>query len=132
MKKFLIAVFAIFAFVLTSTAQTTTDVIKPELTKEEKAKIKAAKEAEVNQGYVLAGLNEQEIAQVKVVVDEMNQKGKDLKASSLTEEEKAVKKKELNEEKKTKLIAIMGDERYKKWGQIRKELAAKSAAQTTN
>ncbi len=131
MKKFLTTVIALLAFALHSNAQTA-DASKPELTKEEKAKLKAAKEAEENQAYVLAGLNEQEIAQVKAVVTEMNQKGKDLRASSLTDEEKDLKRKELNEEKKTKLKAIMGDERYKKWGQIRKELAAKSTAPANN
>ena len=126
MKKLFITVFALIAFAINTQAQTTsTDAAKPELTKEEKAKLKAAKEADENEAFKIAGLTEEEITKVKEINKEINQKSKDLKDSSLTDEEKEAKKKELNEEKKTKVKAVMGDARFKTWGEARKQIAAR-------
>ena len=108
-----------------SFAQTADTTVKKELTKEEKAALKAKSEAEVMQAYKDAGLTEAQIAACKEVVAAANQKGKELqKQTSLTDAEKAAAKKVISDEKNAKMKEIMGEEGYRKYNATRKSQKA--------
>lgn len=128
MKKIIIASFAFLAIAISANAQTAPEKAMAPVSKEQKALGKAAKEDQLNQAFAQSGCSEEQITQAKAAIKEMDQKSKDLKASALTDEEKAAKKKELNAEKKAKLIAVMGADKYKIWTDTVKKLASAAEA----
>ncbi len=108
-----------------SFAQTADTTVKKELTKEEKAALKAKSEAEVMQAYHDAGLSDAQIAACKDVVAAANQKSKDLqKQTALTDAEKTAAKKVISDEKNAKMKEIMGEEGYRKYNATRKSQKA--------
>lgn len=122
MKKLLLIALCAISFVLSANAQTGGP--GAQLSKEEKAKVKAEKEAIEQKGYEQAGFTPDQISKIKEINKEMAMKSNELKASSLTDQEKLAKRKEINEEKKAKLKELIGEDKYKKWMTARKELAA--------
>ena len=106
-------------------AQTADSTQKKELTKEEKAALKAKSEADVMQAYKDAGLTDGQIAACKDVVAAANQKSKDLqKQTALTDAEKTAAKKVISDEKNAKMKEIMGEEGYRKYNATRKSQKA--------
>jgi hypothetical protein len=106
-------------------AQTVDTTAKKELTKEEKAALKAKSEAEVMQAYHDAGLTDAQIAACKDVVAAANQKSKDLqKQTALSDADKAAAKKLISDEKNAKMKEIMGEEGYRKYNATRKSQKA--------
>ncbi len=104
-----------------SFAQTKDSAQTKELTKEEKAVLKAKNEADVMQAYKDAGLTDAQIASCKEVVNAANQKSNELKKqTSLTDEEKAAAKKIISDEKNAKMKEIMGEDGYRKYNATRK------------
>lgn len=125
MKKISITILMAVLMSTVSFAQTADTTVKKELTKEEKAALKAKSEAEVMQAYKDAGLTEAQIAACKEVVAAANQKGKELqKQTSLTDAEKAAAKKVISDEKNAKMKEIMGEEGYRKYNATRKSQKA--------
>ena len=128
MKKIILASFAFFAIAISANAQTALEKPLIPVSKEQKALAKAAKEEQLNQAFAQSGCSQEQITQAKATITELDQKSRDLNAASLTDEEKAAKKKELSTERKTKLVAIMGADKYKVWMDSRKKLATATAA----
>lgn len=128
MKKIILASFAFFAIAISANAQTALEKPLMIVSKEQKALAKAAKEEQLNQAFAQSGCSPEQITQAKATITELDQKSRDLNAASLTDEEKAAKKKELSTERKTKLVAIMGADKYKVWMDSRKKLATATAA----
>ena len=126
MKK-LIIVCSLFLFgtILTTSAQETAKV---ELTKEKKAELKKMKEEHLTTSFTDAGLTEEQVKQARDIIKTSMQKSNELKNDkAFTDEEKEVKKKEINEEKNLKLKEIMGD-KFKTWNEIRKKQKAEEEA----
>ncbi len=123
MKKLFLATLFVGAFAMFSFAQESNKL----LTKEEKAAVKAKKEQDLVEALEGAGLTKDQQKQVRDVLDDAAEKGKELKNDpKLTDEEKAAKKEAINSEKNDKLKAIMGADKYKIWNQIRKAQKEKS------
>ncbi len=116
-KLFLVSLFA-FAICTVSFAQ---EPGRP-MTKEEKAAAKAKKEQELTEALEGAGLTKDQQKQVRDVLEDAAEKGKEIKNDpKLSEEEKAAKKEAINSAKNDKLKEIMGADKYKIWNQIRKK-----------
>lgn len=121
MKKTFITLLISFLVSTFSFAQTSDSSRTVELTKEEKAALKAKNEADVMQAYKDAGLSEAQIAACKAEVAAANQKSNELKKqTSLTDQEKAAAKKIISDEKNAKMKEIMGEEGYRKYNATRK------------
>lgn len=128
MKKTFITLLMALSVSTFSFAQTDSSY-KKELTKEEKAAMKAKSEAEVMQAYKDAGLTESQIAACKEVVAAANQKSNELKKqTALTDEERAAAKKVISDEKNAKMKEIMGEEGYRKYNATRKSQKANASA----
>ncbi len=96
---------------------------KPQLSKEEKAKLKEKQEADLAAAFKEAGLTDNEIKQVKEVMETYRAKRNEIKKSSMTEEEKAKKTQEVKDEEKSKLTEIMGS-KYKLFKEAQKKQKA--------
>lgn len=121
MKKILVMLMASLMVSAISFAQTKDSAQTKELSKEEKAALKAKNEADVMQAYKDAGLTDAQIASCKEVVTAANQKSNELKKqTSLTDEEKAAAKKIISDEKNAKMKEIMGEDGYRKYNATRK------------
>jgi crotonobetainyl-CoA:carnitine CoA-transferase CaiB-like acyl-CoA transferase len=128
MKKTFLALLVSLLVSTFSFAQTADTTHKKELTKEEKAAIKAKSEAEVMQAYKEAGLTDAQIASCKEAVDAANQKSNELKKqTTLSDDEKAAAKKIITDEKNAKMKEIMGADAYKKYSDVRKAQKASAA-----
>lgn len=120
MKK-LFLICSLFLFGAAVYAQ---DAPQKEVSKEKKNEMKKLKEANLTVSFTDAGLSATQIEQARAVIELAGQKGKLLKEDkTLTDDQKDVKKKEINEEKNSKLKEIMGD-KYKPWNEIRKKQKA--------
>ena len=109
-------------------AQTKDSAQTKELTKEEKAALKAKSEADVMQAYKEAGLTDAQIASCKEVIDASNKKSNELKKqTTLTDDEKVAAKKIITDEKNAKMKEIMGTAAYKKYSDVRKAQKANAA-----
>jgi Spy/CpxP family protein refolding chaperone len=131
MKKLFTVVCAMFVFVAVSSAQTTeakaTETKAP--TKEEKQKMKEKQEADLAAAFKEIGLTDEQVQQVKAVMDATNQKNKELRMdATLSDDDKKAKMKVNNDEKNEKIKSIMGDEKYKQFNAIKKK--QKEAATT--
>ncbi len=132
MKK--IIALPIFIFIIGAcSAQTTnkdTTAPKKELTKEEKAAQKAKYEADLTAAYKEAELTEEQVASVKSVIDEANKKSNELKNNAaLSEEDKKMAKKVITDQKNAKMKEIMGEDKYRKYNEVRKRQKAATPAQ---
>ena len=126
MKKLFFIILIGLASSVALHAQTATDAVP--MTKEQKAQAKAAKEAQLDESLKSAGLTADESIKAKAIMQEMDAKGKDLRAdTNLSEEDRAAKRKTINDEKKAKLIELMGADKYKSWTAIKKQMAEKAA-----
>jgi hypothetical protein len=111
-------------------ATTAAAVTQPQLSKEEKAKLKEQQEQELVDAMKGAGLTDAQMKSVREALEAASKAGKDLKANTaLTEEQKAEAKKTINSEKNAKLKEIMGAEAYEKWNGIRREQKARAGGQ---
>lgn len=120
MKKILMIALCLVTMQLSAYSQDST----PAKTKEEKAAEKAAKEAKEKSDYATAGFTDEQIVKIKEVNKEVNEKSKALKGdASLSEDDKKAKMKELSADKKNRIIAIVGEEKYKLWQKAKKESA---------
>jgi hypothetical protein len=120
MKK-LVLICSLFLLGASTFAQ---DAPAKEMSKEKKNEMKKLKEANLTVSFTDAGLSATQIEQARAVIELAGQKGKLLKEDkTLTDDQKDVKKKEINEEKNSKLKEIMGD-KYKPWNEIRKKQKA--------
>lgn len=128
MKKLLFSTIGLAIFSAMSVAQTTSDVpavaapVKVEMTKEEKAAMKAKQDSEYLAAFKGAGLTDEEIASAKAIMSEASKKSSELKKNDkLNDVEKEAAKKQISDEKNDKLKALMGKERYKLYTDIRKK-----------
>lgn len=127
MKKLFTIVCAMFVFVAFSNAQTTESKAP---TKEEKQKMKEKQEADLAAAFKEIGLTEEQVQQVKAVMDAVSQKNKELRMdATLSDEDKQAKIKVNNEEKNQKIKSIMGDEKYKQFNAIKKKQKEAAATQ---
>ncbi len=126
MKKISTLLTLLVLFATTITAQTTaTDAPKKEFTKEEKAAMKAKKEADEAAMYKELLLTDDQIAKVKEINTEASKKSNALKADTkMTDIEKDAAKKVINDEKNAKLKVLLGDEKFKQMGTIKKRQKA--------
>lgn len=124
MKKLIIAS-SLFLFAATTQAQETA---KTEMSKEKKAEMKKMKEEHLTASFKDAGLTEDQVKQARTTIETAMQKSNELKADkTITEDEKELKKKAINEEKNSKLKEILGD-KFKIWNEIRKKQKAEEEA----
>ncbi len=125
MKKIVLSVVSIACFTAYSFAQTTAvaaPLAKPEMTKEEKMAMKAKNEKETSEALTGAGLSAEQIKAANDIMADASHKNKELKANDkLSAEEKGTAKKAINEDKNSKLKALMGDDKYKVYNGIRKK-----------
>jgi len=118
MKKIFLTAIAICSLTIATQAQTGTDST---VSKEDKAKMKAQREQEVNDAIKELQLTDDQAAKVKDVLSDAAKRGSELKKDeTLSEADKAAKKEEINNEKNDKLQQIMGADKYKQWNAIRK------------
>lgn len=128
MKKLLSLAIVLSSFTLVTNAQSTE---KAPQTKEEKAKIKAQKEADLTSALKQLGITEDQENQVRDVLKNADQQSKDLKAdATLSDEEKASKKEGIMSDKNQKLKVILGEEKFKTYNSIRKK--QREAAEAAN
>jgi hypothetical protein len=124
MKKFFLAAF-MFTIAAAANAQVDsakTAPAKVELTKEQKALLKAKQEQELNDALTGAGLNSDEFVKAKEIIADASKKSSELKANpKLTDAEKEAVKKTITDEKNLKLKTLMGEERYRKYNDIRRK-----------
>lgn len=126
MKKVFVTLMLLAGLSFAANAQQTE---KPQLSKEEKAKLKQKQEDELNAAFKEVGLTEEQIKQYKEVTAEANKKSNAVKAdATLTDEQKEAKRKEINSEKNDKLKEIMGADKYKQFNAIRKKQKEAAAA----
>ncbi len=119
MKKIILTAIAFNIFTLATQAQTPVDS-KP--TKEEKAAAKARQEQQLNETLQQLGLNDDQATQVKNALNDAAQKSSALKKdTTLTDDQKAAKKTEIDTEKNDKLKQIMGADKYRQWNALRKK-----------
>jgi len=119
MKKIIITALALSALTFTTYAQSELNS-KP--TKEDKAAAKAKQEQQLNEALQQIGLNDDQAAQVKNALNEASQKSSALKKdTTLTDDEKAAKKSEIDTEKNDKLKQVMGADKYRQWNALRKK-----------
>lgn len=121
MKKLLLIASAMFVFA-TVNAQDAPKADKPQLTKEEKQKMKEKQEADLAAAFKEAGLSEAQVQQIKALNDEINEKNKAIREdATLTGEQKREKIKANMDEKNQKIKEIMGEEKFKQFNEIRKK-----------
>jgi hypothetical protein len=128
MKKLFTVLFAMFVFAAIGNAQTAET--KVPATKEEKQKMKEKQEADLAAAFKEIGLTDEQIQQVKAVMDATNQKNKELRMdATLSDDDKKAKMKVNNDEKNEKIKSIMGEEKYKQFNAIKKRQKAESTPQ---
>ncbi len=133
MKKILFTALSIACFSAMAVAQTNpagndapvkpaTPPAKVEMSKEEKAGYKAKQEADLQEAFKGAGLSEEQIKGAKEIMAEASKKSNELKANDkLSDMEREAAKKLINDEKNGKLKALMGEDKYKMYSEIRKK-----------
>ena len=127
MKKLFTVVCAMFLFVAFSNAQAIETKIT---TKEEKQKMKEKQEADLAAAFKEIGLSEEQVQQVKAVMEAINKKNKELRMdATLSDEDRKAKIQLNNEEKNAKIKSIMGDEKYKQFNEIKRKQKAAAALQ---
>ena len=149
MKKILFTGIAIAVFSAISIAQQTNadgtpvnpppapvPVAKVEISKEEKAAMKAKQDSALMEAFKGAGLTDVEIKSAKQIMAEASKKSSELKNNiGLGDVEREAAKKQISDEKNDKLKALMGEDKYKLYSEFRKkqkEAAAATPKATTN
>ena len=123
MKKLVLSTVFIAGLAFAGYAQE--GVVKPALSKEQKAALKLEKEQQEQAAFVKAGFTEAEITQVKSISKELSEKSKEVKSDAqLSEDDKTAKLKAINTEKKERIIAVVGEARFKTWLQAKKDATA--------
>lgn len=124
MKTFTLTVLFLLSISFAIQAQDVPTQQKTEKTKEEKAAEKAAKEKKEQDDFAKAGFSAEEVEKVKAITKETDDKVRAIKRDEkLTEEEKKTKNKELSVEKRNRIVAVVGEEKFKAWQKARKESA---------
>jgi hypothetical protein len=123
MKKVFLIVCALFVFAAVTNAQDAkTTEAKAPMTKEEKQKLKEKQDADLAAAFKEIGLSDDQVKQVKTVMDEASEKNKAVRGdNSLTDDQKKEKMKANNDEKNEKIKAIMGEEKYRQFNAIKKK-----------
>lgn len=127
MKKIIVLpIFVLFTgLCFSQTASKDSVAPKKELSKEEKASIKAKQEADLMEAYKVAELTEEQISKVKAAIDEANKQYNEIKKNAaLSDEDKSSAKKVISDQKTAKLKEIMGIEKYNKYNEVRKKQKA--------
>ncbi len=139
MKKIIAFVFAASVFALFGNAQIApapADVAKPQISKEDKEKIKLKQEADLAAAFAAAGITAEQEKLVREVMESSKAKTSLIKKDdTLKEEDKKAKLKEANDEKNEKMKEIMGADKYRLYNAAKakqKEEAAAAAATKTN
>jgi hypothetical protein len=133
MKKVFLIVCSLFVFAAVTNAQDAkTTEAKAPMTKEEKQKLKEKQDADLAAAFKEIGLSDDQVKQVKTVMDEASEKNKAVRGdNSLTDDQKKEKMKANNDEKNEKIKAIMGEEKYRQFNAIKKKQRdAAQASQT--
>jgi len=117
MKHLLTTLFAVcLSFTAAVAQEKKSDNVPQEKTmsKEEKAAAKAKKEADLQEAFKAAGLTADEKQKFRTIQDESAAFAKTVKAdSSLSDDQKAEKAKEIYATRNTKLKELIGDDKYK-------------------
>lgn len=120
MKKILAICILLAALSINANAQQTTE--KPQMSKEEKVKMREKQEQDLQAAFKEIGLTDEQIKQCKEIIVDANKKTSEVrKDATLTDEQKETKRKEINTEKNNKLKEVMGEEKFKQFNSIRKK-----------
>ena len=118
MKKLFFIALALCALTIAAHAQTDSSKIP---TKADREKMKAQREAQLNNDIKQLGLTDDQTAQVKNVLKTAQEKNMALrKDNSLGDAAKAAQRKQINQEKNDALKQIMGADKFKQWNELRK------------
>lgn len=113
---------AVFVFAAFTNAQEAPTTNPKQPTKEEKQKMKEKQEADLAAAFKEIGLTDEEIQQVKDVMQKAGEKNAAArKNETLTDDQKQEQIKANNEEKNERIKQILGEERYKQFTEIRKK-----------
>jgi hypothetical protein len=123
MKKTIVVLFATGFFAIAANAQDVpqtsgTPTPPPMMSKEDRAKMKAEREAKLTQSLKDVGASDDQIQQVKAVLEETHKKHEALKKdASISDEDKKAKGKEIMEAQKAKIKEILGEEKAKQFAE---------------
>jgi len=126
MKKIFITLLSFCLFAIAANAQTTQTT---EMSKEQKAAMKEAKEKQkalinenTEKALKEAGASDKEIAAFKEILQTYSAKGTEIKKdATLSDADREAKLKANSDEKNAKLKELIGEAKYKAYGKIRKE-----------
>ncbi len=122
MKKLFITLLSVSVFAVAANAQvsaTSSDAKQP--TQEEKQKMREKAEADMAAAFKELGLTEQQVSQIKATMDEAAQKSKAIREdANIAGPDKRAKIMEINDAKNAKIKEIIGEDKYKQWGEIKK------------
>ena len=127
MKRIFIALAIAGAFTTAANAQQAataapTQEAKPQMSKEEKAKMKQKQEDDMMAAFKEAGLTDEQVKQIKEANEMASNKSKEVKKdATLADDAKKIKLKEISDEKNNKLKEIMGKDKYKIYTEARKK-----------
>ncbi|MBC7586803.1 MAG: hypothetical protein H7178_00475 [Chitinophagaceae bacterium] len=127
MKRIFIALAIAGAFTTAANAQQAataapTQEAKPQMSKEEKAKMKQKQEDDMMAAFKEAGLTDEQVKQIKEANEMASNKSKEVKKdATLADDAKKLKWKEISDEKNNKLKEIMGKDKYKIYTEARKK-----------
>lgn len=125
MKKLLASTLAMgLIFTTTQAQELKADAAAPQakqLSKEDKAAMKAKQEADLAEAFRRADLTPDQEKKAREIMAEASAKNKDIKMDAkLSEDEKKAKMKEVNDAKNDKLKEAMGEPKYKAFQTARK------------
>ena len=96
------------------------------MSKEDRAKMKAEKEAQLNKSLKDIGATDDQIQKVKDALEDSHKKHEELrKDASLSDDDKKEKNKEINEAQKAKLKEILGEEKAKQFSEGQRAMMKK-------
>ena len=127
MKKTIVTLFATGFLAIAANAQ---DVPNPPapgkppmMSKEDRAKMKAEREAKTTKSLKDLGASDDQIQKVKDALEESHKKQEELrKDASLSQEDKKAKEKEIKEAQKAKLEEILGADKAKQFGEAQRAM----------
>ena len=127
MKKTIVMLFATGFLAIAANAQ---DVPAPPapgkppmMSKEDRAKMKAEKDAKTTKTLKDIGATDDQIQKVKDVLEETHKKHEDLKKdASIAEEDKKAKGKEIMDAQKAKIVEILGADKAKQFGESQRAM----------
>lgn len=132
MKKLVLLVLACFVFAGIAAAQAIETKADKKPSKEEMQKMKEKQEADLAAAFKELGLTEEQVQQVKAVMQESNEKNRAIRQdATLSDDDKKAKIKTNNDEKNDKIKAIMGEEKFKQFNEIKKRQKAANESMNT-